>query len=224
MKRCPTCNRTYADETLTYCLADGALLSAPYPPEAPSYIPTRITNPPPTEVLPSNLAGHYPLSPKRSPVSIYLIIGVLSLILVGGIVGWLNLRTKDTPPISQDTRNASSTQPVSSDAQINSFTTEINTFTDELVQKVESAPNPSQGVDDAQQYLDSRKAELVGKFNSVKHINGNQVSEETKKRMQDSFYQDGVKVGQLTAKYGSDPAVKLKLKKLTQDFLDIFKM
>jgi hypothetical protein len=113
---------------------------------------------------------------------------------------------------------------VSSNDQINSFTTEINTFTDELVQKVELAPNPSQGVDDAQKYMDSRKAELRGKFNSVKNTDENQVSEETKKRMKDSFYQDGVKVGQLTAKYGSDPAVKLKLKKLTQDFLDLFKM
>lgn len=30
MKRCPACNRTYADETITFCLADGNLLSAPY--------------------------------------------------------------------------------------------------------------------------------------------------------------------------------------------------
>lgn len=34
MKKCPTCNRTYADPTLTFCLADGALLSAPYDAEA----------------------------------------------------------------------------------------------------------------------------------------------------------------------------------------------
>lgn len=30
MKRCPQCNRTYADETFAFCLADGSLLSAPY--------------------------------------------------------------------------------------------------------------------------------------------------------------------------------------------------
>jgi hypothetical protein len=34
MKRCPKCNRTYADETITFCLADGSLLSAPYDPQA----------------------------------------------------------------------------------------------------------------------------------------------------------------------------------------------
>jgi Tfp pilus assembly protein PilP len=110
------------------------------------------------------------------------------------------------------------------DDQINSFVTEINTFTDELVKKVESAPNASDGVDEAQKYMDSRKADLKSKFDSVKNIGENQVSEDTKKKMQDSFYQDGVKVGQLQAKYGSDAAVKTKLQKLTQDFLDLFKM
>lgn len=110
------------------------------------------------------------------------------------------------------------------DDQINSFVTEINTFTDELVKKVESAPSPAEGVNEAQKYMDSRKADLREKFNSVKNIGENQVSEETKKKMQDSFYQDGVKVGQLTAKYGSDPDVRTKLQKLTQDFLELFKM
>ena len=110
------------------------------------------------------------------------------------------------------------------DDQINTFVKEINTFTDELVKKVESAPTPEAGVDDAQKYMDSRKTELRDKFNAVKGIGENQVSEETKKNMKDSFYQDGVKVGQLTAKYGSDAAVKTKLQKLTQDFLSLFQM
>jgi Tfp pilus assembly protein PilP len=110
------------------------------------------------------------------------------------------------------------------DDQINSFVNEINTFTDELVKKVESAPTPSQGVDDAQKFMDSRKADLKSKFDSVKNIGENQVSEETKKKMQESFYNDGMKVGQLQTKYGSDPAVRTKLQKLTQDFLDLFKM
>ncbi|HEY0544181.1 MAG TPA: hypothetical protein VGC91_02200 [Pyrinomonadaceae bacterium] len=110
------------------------------------------------------------------------------------------------------------------DDQINSFVKEINSFTEELVKKVENAPTPSEGVDEAQKYMDSRKTELKDKFNSVKGIGENQLSDETKKNMKDSFYQDGVKVGQLTAKYGSDPEVKTKLQKLTQDFLSLFQM
>ncbi|MEK6334204.1 MAG: hypothetical protein AABM67_04590 [Acidobacteriota bacterium] len=46
MKSCPTCKRTYADDTLTFCLADGALLSAPYDPHATQVLPT----PPPTTI------------------------------------------------------------------------------------------------------------------------------------------------------------------------------
>ena len=34
MKRCPTCNRSYADDTLTFCLQDGAKLVGAYDPEA----------------------------------------------------------------------------------------------------------------------------------------------------------------------------------------------
>ncbi|HEY0407357.1 MAG TPA: hypothetical protein VGC89_16610 [Pyrinomonadaceae bacterium] len=30
MKRCPTCNRTYANDEFAFCLNDGTLLSAPY--------------------------------------------------------------------------------------------------------------------------------------------------------------------------------------------------
>ena len=30
MKSCPACNRTYTDETLSFCLEDGSVLSAPY--------------------------------------------------------------------------------------------------------------------------------------------------------------------------------------------------
>ncbi len=52
MKSCPTCNRTFED-TFTFCLADGALLNAPFDPQATLTIPEpRQTEPPPTEVLP----------------------------------------------------------------------------------------------------------------------------------------------------------------------------
>ena len=59
MKCCPQCNRTYSDETFSFCLADGALLSARYKnleetqfvqiPSSPALLPT--------EVLPLNTGG-----------------------------------------------------------------------------------------------------------------------------------------------------------------------
>jgi hypothetical protein len=55
MKSCPTCNRTFED-TFTFCLVDGAILSAPFDPQTTWQIPqARNTDPPPTEViLPQN--------------------------------------------------------------------------------------------------------------------------------------------------------------------------
>ena len=44
IETCPTCKRAYSDETISFCLADGALLSAPYDRSGP-----------PTEVLPASL-------------------------------------------------------------------------------------------------------------------------------------------------------------------------
>jgi hypothetical protein len=60
MKRCPTCKRTYADDGFTFCLDDGALLSAPYDPQEEKPVRTiRSSGPPPTAVLPddSNQSG-----------------------------------------------------------------------------------------------------------------------------------------------------------------------
>jgi PAN domain len=67
MKACPTCNRTYADETLTFCLVDGSVLSAPYDPHQTLRIPPpRSTDPAPTEVLnpPSRPSHSTPLLPS----------------------------------------------------------------------------------------------------------------------------------------------------------------
>jgi hypothetical protein len=60
MKSCPTCNRTYSDDTFTFCLSDGALLSAPYDPQATLVIPTRATDPRPA-------VDRQPTSPPEAP-------------------------------------------------------------------------------------------------------------------------------------------------------------
>ena len=53
MKSCPTCNRTFED-SFSFCLIDGAVLSAPFDPQATKRIPeARVTKPPRTQVLPA---------------------------------------------------------------------------------------------------------------------------------------------------------------------------
>ena len=52
MKSCPTCNRTYPDDTLAFCLVDGSVLSAAFDSEQTLRIPApRPTAPPATELL-----------------------------------------------------------------------------------------------------------------------------------------------------------------------------
>jgi TonB family protein len=61
IKRCPTCQRTYSDESISFCLADGALLSAPY--DSPA------AEPPPTEKLNSPRVEVPPTQPPRPAAS-----------------------------------------------------------------------------------------------------------------------------------------------------------
>lgn len=110
MKQCPTCNRTYADETLTYCLADGSLLSAPYDAEATQRIPaSRPTSPSATEVLPSNPASYQPTRRDKSPLLIYFVIGLLALLAGGVIVAWIKSDSNTSfPAKSEVSSNVSS--------------------------------------------------------------------------------------------------------------------
>ena len=114
------------------------------------------------------------------------------------------------------------------DAQITSVVAELDTFTAELVKKVESAPNPSTGVDDAQKFFDSKKDDIAAKIATLKNIRGYQVSEETTKKMTASMVDDAKKVAGLQLKYIStsirDPAFKAKLEKLTRDYQALFKV
>ena len=66
------------------------------------------------------------------------------------------------------------------ESTVNTVVAELDSFTNDLVKKVESAPT-SAGVDDAQKYLDSKKADLTAKIATLKDIRGYQVSEDTKK-------------------------------------------
>lgn len=50
MKSCPNCNRTFED-TFTFCLIDGSILSAPFDPTKPAGQSTRESNPAQTEVF-----------------------------------------------------------------------------------------------------------------------------------------------------------------------------
>ncbi|HKC63040.1 MAG TPA: nuclear transport factor 2 family protein [Pyrinomonadaceae bacterium] len=58
MKRCPTCQRTYADDTLRFCLEDGTPLvsDSALSSDATLLLDSASTEPPPTEILPLDSA------------------------------------------------------------------------------------------------------------------------------------------------------------------------
>ena len=114
------------------------------------------------------------------------------------------------------------------DEDVNAVMSDLNSFTQEMVKKVESAPNPSAGVDDAQKYFDSRKDEIKGKLDSIKNVREAQVSEETKKKMMERVTEDAMSVAKLKVKYISnsmrDPAFSAKLDKLINDYQSLLKL
>ena len=68
MKSCPTCNRTYPDDTLAFCLMDGSVLSAPYDPSQTRATPPRSNEPPPTEVISAPAKPAEPRPPLQSTI------------------------------------------------------------------------------------------------------------------------------------------------------------
>lgn len=68
MKSCPTCNRTYPDDTLAFCLMDGSVLSAPYDPAETRAARARSNEPPPTEVIRAPTKSSEPRAPLQSTI------------------------------------------------------------------------------------------------------------------------------------------------------------
>ena len=112
------------------------------------------------------------------------------------------------------------------DEEVNSTLATIDSFTVELVRRIESAPNPSVGLDDAQEYFDSRKSEIVSKVEALRRLRQSQVSDVTKRKIASSLVDDASKVGDLEIKYVTqslnDPAFKAKLDKLIREYQGLF--
>lgn len=145
MKRCPACNRDYADETLNFCLEDGSILSVPDDPEKTRQIfsaqetdsivtkvlsaeskapgdtqPLMPTMPSPQ--IPPDFAqkAQYQTRIERTGSKLWLVIGLLAFLVVSllGIVVWLSA-TKTPTNTNTNTnivvKNQNANQPISND-------------------------------------------------------------------------------------------------------------
>jgi hypothetical protein len=83
MKRCPACNQTYTDESLSFCLNDGApLLSIADPPPTEMYRPTPTQDSSYTQT-PNWSPTPASASPQRSKALPWIIGGVIALVVLG---------------------------------------------------------------------------------------------------------------------------------------------
>lgn len=111
------------------------------------------------------------------------------------------------------------------DAEINAALMEVDSFTNELLRRINEAPSPALGLDDAQQYLDSRKREIKAKTAMLTRVRGVQLSEETERKLIETVRRDQLMVASLHSNSKlpvNDLAFKTKLDKLVNDYLDLF--
>ena len=113
---------------------------------------------------------------------------------------------------------------VKKDAEVNSFIADMDKVAADIVRTVDEKPDS--GVDRAQQLLDSKKAELKAKFDTLKDLRGFQLSEETTKKFSDAVAKNVGAVMDLQVKYAEkaseDAKFAQKLNKLSGDFNSIF--
>lgn len=126
MKRCPTCQRRYADDTLNFCLEDGAPLAVVNP-ATDDTLTLDAGEPPPTEILDPSLAPNFgtrakpaatarqearatrreealnfaaapAAPPARSTTSVVAVTVAATILLlaIGGLGAWLLLRDTST--------------------------------------------------------------------------------------------------------------------------------
>jgi hypothetical protein len=99
---------------------------------------------------------------------------------------------------------------------------DIDSFTGELVKKVETSADAGAGVDDAQRYLDQRKADMRARFNALNSVKGFQVSKETKAKVTECATRNVTAVVSLKVKHAlraaQDAGFRVRLEKLTGDY------
>jgi hypothetical protein len=114
------------------------------------------------------------------------------------------------------------------DAEINAAVAEVDSFTTELVTRINAAPNLPMGLDDAQQYLDSRKREIKAKTALLVGVRGIQINDETEKKLIETIRRDQMTVAGLPLQpkfvniSTNDAAFRTKLDKFVNDYLELF--
>lgn len=145
MKRCPTCNRTYTDLSLNFCLEDGTPLTADAPPVDPNATirypaardtaepppteiyhppPRAVSPPPPTQPPPAWTPGPTAAPPRKKSNAVWWILGGLVAVLIIGvglvvmIIALASLNTTNTNNSNLTNRNENRNSNVTVNANV----------------------------------------------------------------------------------------------------------
>ncbi len=114
------------------------------------------------------------------------------------------------------------------DEQVSAALKDLDAFTSELVQKMDGAKNPADGVKDAQALLDRRKDTLKEKLDLIKSAGQQQVTVDVQRDIAETIKRDVSSVTALSTKYSgssiTDPTFKTKLDKLVSDYQELFRL
>ena len=117
MMRCPQCNRSYSDETVIYCLDDGALLTASHGPRETLILPQpRVTDPFPVAVPQTQLAQPQIVRQGVRPAIVYALVALLAMVVAGGAVALYYERGKSSDANKQAEIPVKSPAPTPTDA------------------------------------------------------------------------------------------------------------
>jgi len=99
---------------------------------------------------------------------------------------------------------------------------EVNKFTAELIGKVEAAPDPSAGLEEAQRLLDARRDELAAKVSALKRSEGLRADDEARGRLLESEVENVRNVSSLRTKYMSEAMRDGRLRERIDRFVDSY--
>jgi hypothetical protein len=113
----------------------------------------------------------------------------------------------------------------SKDSEVNAFITEFDSTTNEIVQKIDANPTAA-GVDEAQKAFDAKKEGLKAKWDAIKDARGMQVSEDSKKKLQESTEKNMKAITGVASKnamkLAMDKEAAAKFQKLMGDYAATF--
>ncbi len=146
------------------------------------------------------------------------------LVALGGVWAAGCNSSAPSPPLASNSQAARSS---GVEESFDGTLREVRVFTDELLKKIESAPDASAGLSEAQKLLDTRRGDLRAKIVAARASVKAKESAEARARLLESEVDNTARLSGLQTKYldnsMSDAGFKAKLDRLVGDYQELFK-